>query len=112
MEFKDWLLEELHNRGLGVREFARVADLGSGTISRIMTGSRKPGIEVCQAIARALKIPEEEVFSRAGVFTRPSQVYTLFNKLSDSQRDAILKQMRAMVAENVSHYHAKTIPDT
>jgi len=112
MDFNDWLLEEIHSRGLGVREFARLADLGSGTISRIMTGTRSPGIDVCQAIARALKLPEEEVFARAGIFTRPSQVYSLFTKLSDTQREAILKQMRAMVAENVTHYNAKTVPDT
>lgn len=100
MNFDEWLRDELNTRGMGVRELARASGLGSGTVSRILTGSRKPGPEFCQAIARALHLPEEEVLQRAGILTRPSPQIELFRQLSPAQQDAILAEMRALVAAN------------
>lgn len=98
MEFTEWLASELQTRGIGVRELGRIAGLGSGTVSRIITGSRKPGPEFCQAIARVLRIPEEEIFLRAGLLSSPMS--KLFAELSPDQRDMILAEMRRMVEEN------------
>lgn len=98
MQFNEWLTEELKNRGIGIRELARMSNLGSGTVSRVITGSRSPGPEFCQAIARALKLPEEEVFLRAGLLKSP--LSRLFVELSPEQQEIILAEMRRMVEEN------------
>lgn len=63
-----------------------------------MTGSRNPGPEFCQAIARVLKLPQEEVFLRAGLLESP--LSRLFAELSVEQREIILTEMRKMVEEN------------
>ncbi len=100
MEFRDWLAAEMKARGLGVRELARRARNGPGTISRLLNGARPPGPAVCQALAQALELPEEEVLERAGIITRPSLSYVLFSQLNDAQQEAILQEMRALVEEN------------
>ncbi|OQB00673.1 MAG: hypothetical protein BWY25_01711 [Chloroflexi bacterium ADurb.Bin222] len=100
MEFKDWLAAEMRARELGVRELARRARNGPGTVSRILHGVRTPGPAFCKAIAQALELPEEEVLERAGIITRPSLSYTLFSQLNDAQQEGILQEMRALVEEN------------
>jgi len=39
--FSDWLLKELKERDMSQSDLAHIAKLGSGTISNIMTGTRK-----------------------------------------------------------------------
>lgn len=68
-------------------------------VSRVMNDLRTPGYEFCQAIARAFKIPEEEVLEQAGILAHPSPALKLFSQLSNEQREAILREMRKMVAE-------------
>lgn len=48
-------------------ELARLAKLGRGTISNIMSGNRQVGQDTISAIARALKLPPETVFRAAGI---------------------------------------------
>lgn len=102
MQFNKWLETEMTARGLGVRELARRARNGPGTISRILSGTRTPGPAFCKAIAHALELPEEEVLERAGIITQPALSYVLFSQLNDAQREVILREMRTMVEENRS----------
>ena len=46
---------------------AKRARISDGAISRIMSGSRNAGEETIKAIARALKLPPEQVFRAAGL---------------------------------------------
>jgi transcriptional regulator with XRE-family HTH domain len=87
---------------LGVRELGRMADVGPGTISRILTESRGPGPEVCQKLARALKIPETVVFEQAGLLSPPRpgtevtlrELYALLQDLPVEEQRAILDEAR------------------
>ncbi len=65
--FADWLQQELQNRGWNQAELARRSGITTAQVSRVMTGEQHPGPEVGRKIARALRIPPEEVFRRAGL---------------------------------------------
>lgn len=98
MRFQEWLKQEIEKRGWTQNELARIAGTTSAQVSRVMTESRNPGPEFCQQIARALKLPEEEIFLRAGLLGSP--LSRLFVELSPEQQEIILAEMRRMVEEN------------
>jgi transcriptional regulator with XRE-family HTH domain len=99
--FRAWLKNQLNDRSLGVRELCRAADVSSGTISRVLNGSRGPGPGLCQKLAKALDIPETVVFEQAGLltpahgaeFTR-QELYELLKDLPIEEQRAILAQVR------------------
>ena len=66
-EFADWLEQQVQERGWTFRELGRRAEMSSGAISKVMTGAVNPTWEFCAKIARALEMPEVEVFRRAGL---------------------------------------------
>lgn len=68
-QFTSWLLNELGNRGWGNAELCARARINSGTLSNILGGNRKIGVDVARKIALALGHPEQEVFRRAGLMT-------------------------------------------
>ena len=62
-----WLIEETNARGWTNSELARRAGVRSSTISMMISGHNKPGNDLCVGLARALHIPAEEIFRRAGL---------------------------------------------
>ncbi len=68
-EFGIWLLEILEERGWAQSELCLRAQIESGTLSNIISGRRGIGPDKARAIARGLRIPEGEVFRRAGLMT-------------------------------------------
>lgn len=98
MEFADWLRSEMENRGIGVRELARLGHISPAGISKVLSQTRQPGIELCQGIAKAFKMSQIEVLDKAGLLNDPMS--RLFADLSPDQRDIILAEMRRMVEEN------------
>lgn len=67
LDFSSWLESELAARSWSQADLARRSKITTASISRIMTGDRKPGPDVCLAIAEAFKIPPESVFRAAGL---------------------------------------------
>ncbi len=65
--FTAWLREELEKREWSQNELARRAGLTSASVSYVLNELRGPGPEFCQAIAQALRLPEEFVFRQAGL---------------------------------------------
>ncbi|HOF87545.1 MAG TPA: helix-turn-helix transcriptional regulator [Armatimonadota bacterium] len=65
--FIDWLQREMQSRGWNQAELARRSGTTTAQISRVMTGEQRPGPTVSRKLARALHIPPEEVFRRAGL---------------------------------------------
>lgn len=96
--FEQWLLNEMHTRDISMRELARNAGISHSSISLVLSGQRGITAEFCQSIAHALKLPEEEIFLRAGLLTSP--LSRLFAELSPEQQEVILAEMRQMVEEN------------
>ncbi len=65
--FSAWIHAEIDKRGWKASDLARAANVSRGTISDILNERRRPGLEVCVAIARALKYPPEDVLRIAGL---------------------------------------------
>jgi transcriptional regulator with XRE-family HTH domain len=99
--FITWLEAELIERDWRLADLARKANLDTGSISRILSGTRKPGPEVCVAIARALNYPPEVIFRLAGLLPpdpgvdpEEKEVVHLFRQLGAEQRKLVLEAMR------------------
>ena len=65
--FTAWLKQELNLRGWDQAELAHRSRITPAQISRILSGARRPGPEACVGIARALGLPPEQVFRKAGL---------------------------------------------
>lgn len=80
-EFSSWLQDEMNSRGWSNAELARQAGVTRGAIGNILRGDRKTGPELCAAIARALDLPPETVFRKAGLLPpttkKPAQINEL-----------------------------------
>lgn len=73
MEFVDWLNAELEARGWSNSELARRAGVVPSTVSMVISGHSKPGVDFCLGVARALNEPPEKVFRLAGLLpSKPS----------------------------------------
>ena len=64
--FSAWLEWQIKQRGWKPADLARAADLPNATISRILNDQRQAGVDACRAIAKALRISQEEVFRQRG----------------------------------------------
>lgn len=67
LDFSDWLQEELNRRGWSQADLVRASGISKGTVSRLISGTRSIGIDVCQALAQAFHLPPEDVLRIAGL---------------------------------------------
>lgn len=65
--FSEWLADELEKREMKQIDLARKSGVTSAQISRIISGQRGAESKTIYSIARALKIPTEQVFRAAGL---------------------------------------------
>ena len=65
--FSDWIETQLNDKGWKPADLARAAGVTDAALSRVLSGSRNPGPDLCRAIARALNEPAEKVFRLAGL---------------------------------------------
>lgn len=72
--FSEWLQHELHKRNWNQAELARRSQTTTAQISRVMSGEQSLGPTVARKIARALHLPPEEVFRRAGLLPSSSKL--------------------------------------
>ncbi|HEY3311327.1 MAG TPA: helix-turn-helix transcriptional regulator [Anaerolineales bacterium] len=105
MIFTDWLYEEIQKRNWTQTELASRAGITKGAVSHIFSHTRHPGTLVLKAIAKALHLPPEEVFRRAGVLdTEPDPGETprlgewiqIFRDADESTREQMLENARAL----------------
>lgn len=104
-EFAEWLQGELNKREWDQTELARRARISQGQISRVISGTRGLGPDACRAIARALDLPEEFVFRKAGLLSEKreeleklklSELIILLEGASDEDLDLIVEMARVM----------------
>ena len=67
MKFTIWLKSELERRNWNYANLARKTHMTEAAISLLMNEKRKPGTEMCKAIAKALQFPIEIVYRQAGL---------------------------------------------
>lgn len=65
--FSEWLVQILKEKNMTQAELSRLSGVTNAQISRVINGSRGIGPEAIAAIARALRLPPERVFEKAGI---------------------------------------------
>jgi transcriptional regulator with XRE-family HTH domain len=65
----NWIEQNQRARGWTQAELARRAGISQGAISRVLSGSRGPGVEFCKSIAKAFSVPDRDVLQIAGLMT-------------------------------------------
>ena len=105
--FGKWLLQELENRDMSQSELSRLSGLSRGTLSNLISGTRGRGPDSIEAIARAFKMPPEQVFRVAGLLPpKPDEdawVEEQAHKLSlltPGKRPMMSKLLDAMLEED------------
>lgn len=68
-----WLTAELETRHWSMRELARRAGIAHPTVSLVMSQQQRPTWAFCVAIAKALDVPEDDVFVLAELKATPPQ---------------------------------------
>lgn len=102
IDFADWLIQEMNKRGWSQADLANAAGLNRQVISTYVNRQRsKPDSEVLTALARALRLPPEIVFRRAGLLPPISpdteyreELLYLFSELSPGEQEEYLEFLR------------------
>jgi transcriptional regulator with XRE-family HTH domain len=116
-EFIAWLHAEADKRGWSLQYIAQRIGVSDIDFARIAKGQLGPSVDLCEQVALALSIPEEEVFRRAGLLPLDSpsgqreqalwqEAAHLFGQLSPGQRDMLLAFVRAMLIEEQEWNHS------
>jgi transcriptional regulator with XRE-family HTH domain len=101
--FSDWLEKEIDMRGWSMSELARRCDVSRPAISRVVSGERGAGPELCRAIAHAFDMPEEKIFRIAGLLSELpapeedftfAQVYDMMKHLTPEERFEIMEYVQ------------------
>ena len=97
--FSAWVYAEIDKRGWKASDLARAANVSKGTVSDILNERRRPGLDVCVAIARALKCPPEDVLRIAGLLPQDRDLGDLsIRQLVEVARE-LTKEERAELFE-------------
>lgn len=113
--FSDWLEIEISKRGWSQAETARQAGVTRSAINGVLSKTRTAGNDLCEAIARAFKIPPEVVFRKAGLLpNKPEkdqlseEAEYLFQQLPEYQRRQAIDFIR-FLAEQKGDYVTETM---
>ncbi len=108
-QFSAWVEDELKKRDWILSDLARRANLHPGTVSNILTMTRKVGPDVCLAIARAFNLPPELAFRKAGLLppkpdvdSEAEEMLHLFQQLGEHDKKRILQTARLWVEKDGS----------
>lgn len=105
--FNTWLLSKLKEKEWSQADLARASGLTTAAISKYING-RIPDAEALKKIARAFRLPNEQVFEAAGVFPPKSkadekieQINHLAESMSEDEKQELLEyiKFRIKIAE-------------
>jgi len=120
-KFTDWLNSEaVQKRGWSFRQLADRAGSTIGTVSRVMNQHQDPTADFCHGIARALGVPPERVFRKAGLLPphiigdedqdRKNELLDYYESLRDNDRDTAVALIRTLY-EQRGPYAAELRPN-
>ena len=99
----EFLNQQMEERHWSKADFARAAGLGRSTITETF-GGKRPGMDVCKAIAKALEMPPEVIFDLAGhikqhgnLTPEEAEWLSLFRGMDAEARGDKLAEMRLAV---------------
>lgn len=106
--FGDWLLEQLRRRNISQSELARISGVSKGTVSNLINGTKGAGQDSITAIARALRLPPEEVFRRAGILPpvpnkdlQDAEILERTSRMTPAQKRAVLAFISSLEAGDI-----------
>jgi len=114
MTFSEWLLGKIRESGLSNSEIARRGGTSHARISQVLAGDA-PGVDFCNAIARGLQVPPEEVLRKAGHLPAvpaevedEREVIGLYRRLEQPVRRSMVETMRSLLGLRVPR---RTMPE-
>jgi len=109
-KFAEWVNSEVERRGWSFRETARRAGLSATAVSQVVGGQANPGLDFCIGLARALKIPPEQVLRRAGLLPPRAEGDELldtllhyYDLLSRGDQQRLLAIARSLAEEKIEY---------
>lgn len=111
-DFAGWLREQMQARGWSQADLMRSSGLTPAAISRVLGGSRRPGIAMCRQLAEAFQLPVDTVFRKAGHLPdapgwteEHSHLLYLFDQLSPEDQEEVLAiaRLKLMLRERGAH---------
>lgn len=91
--FTAWLQQQLDERGWSQNQLARELGFTSAGISRIMTGTRQPGIKTCVRLAQTLNVDLLDLLNLAGIGDDAASTPTPTTPANDLFIDWLREQM-------------------
>lgn len=67
VDFPSWLQAQLDERDWRATDLARRANMSNAAVSRFLRGERVPDPDSLKSIARAFKLPVDQVYRAAGI---------------------------------------------
>jgi len=120
VDFTEWLQEQIRASGRTQAQVAQAGGISTSHLSRVLSGERGIGPELCHGVARALNLPPERVFRKAGLLPpriiggkneeRKAELLDYFEALDERGRDTALAVMRTLY-EQRGPYAAELKPD-
>ena len=96
-KFNDWLIKEMNRRGWSQSDLARSSELNRAVINKLLNGQTLPRPSTLEAIARAFRVPVEQVYRMTGLLPEIpesesylEEVVHHIRQIQDPQRKATL----------------------
>ena len=93
-DFAKWLENELETRAISQAELARQAGVTRGAINGILTGAKGPGVDLCNGIAQAFKLPPEIIYRAAGLLPPDTTVSELIQQITHLTKELPLQEQQ------------------
>jgi transcriptional regulator with XRE-family HTH domain len=104
-ELGDFIRQQRERSAISLRKLAERAEISNPYLSQIERGLRQPSGEILKAIARALYVPAEALYERAGLLDgteRPMVEAAIEHDrhLTADQKEQLMEVYRVFIAEN------------
>ena len=105
MEFSEWIVDELEQRGWSRSEAARRGDISPSMFDKVINGYAKPGKKFLDGIALAFELPQTVVYRRAGMLEPAPDKTELIEQILHETEDIpeIDQQEAAAAIEQSAH---------
>jgi|LDZU01.1.fsa_nt_gi transcriptional regulator with XRE-family HTH domain len=111
-KFIEWLNNELKVRNINQRQLAINAGISPGTVSHILSGTRNPGPEFCEKVAKAFDIPVMVVLEKADILSAKVAEYDPDLIILEHLYYSLNKQDRRLLLDFAKMLKQKYLTDT
>lgn len=117
----NWIEHEINTRGWSIRELARRSELAPTTISDVLGNRTRAGLQFCNGIARAFRVPPERVFREAGLLPpviigqddqeKKKQLDDYWKYLTTEDRDTLATMAKALYERRTPYDPKQPTPE-